>query len=72
MFNNKNKSLMELNRLVFPKPTSSYTHDSMKGKIIYIPKSENILNHLNLKLLENLNTSITLTNKFSYEASKLA
>mmetsp|Transcript_24188 Transcript_24188/g.18417 ORF Transcript_24188/g.18417 Transcript_24188/m.18417 type:complete len:90 (+) Transcript_24188:1-270(+) len=29
---------MELNRLVFPRPASSYTHENMKGKLIYIPK----------------------------------
>lgn len=29
---------MELNRLVFPRPKSSYTHESMRGKILYIPK----------------------------------
>ena len=29
---------MEFNRLVFPCPRSSYTHESLKGKILYIPK----------------------------------
>lgn len=29
---------MELNRLVFPRPPSAYTHDSMKGKLFYVPK----------------------------------
>ena len=29
---------MELNRLVFPRPASSYNHEAMKGKLIYIPK----------------------------------
>lgn len=29
---------MELNRLVFPSPSSSYTHEMMNGKLLYIPK----------------------------------
>ena len=29
---------MELNKLVFPSPSPSYTHDSMEGKLLYIPK----------------------------------
>lgn len=29
---------MELNRLVFPRPSSSYTHETMKGRLIYVPK----------------------------------
>ena len=29
---------MELNSLVFPAPTPSYTHESLKGKLIYVPK----------------------------------
>ena len=29
---------MELNSLVFPRPTPTYTHEQMFGKVIYIPK----------------------------------
>jgi hypothetical protein len=31
---------MELNRLVFPSPQSSYTHNSLPSKILYVPKFE--------------------------------
>ena len=29
---------MEFNRLVFPQPPASYTAETFKGKLIYIPK----------------------------------
>ena len=29
---------MELNRIVFPSPVSSYSYESMKGKLIFVPK----------------------------------
>ena len=31
---------MELNRLVFPCPSASYSHESMEGKLIYVPKPD--------------------------------
>lgn len=30
---------MELNRIIFPAPISSYSHESLKGKLIYIPRN---------------------------------
>jgi len=37
-FNNKLKVEMELNSLVFPAPKPSYSHESLAGKLLYIPK----------------------------------
>jgi len=31
---------MELNRLVFPCPPSTYTHESLEGRLIYVPKRQ--------------------------------
>jgi hypothetical protein len=49
---------MELNRLVFPRPASSYTHETMKGKIIYVPKYE-IVENIATPFTERLNNKIS-------------
>ena len=53
---------MELNRLVFPCPTPSYSHESMKGKIIYIPKNDTVQQHMQVKAIENFSTEHSLNN----------
>lgn len=51
---------MELNRLVFPRPTPSYSHSSLKGRIIYVPKFQLQTIHFNQIHLSKL-SSETLT-----------
>ena len=57
---------MELNRIVFPRPLSSYSHETMKGKLIYIPKYEILENPNNGPLTDRVDNRLKVHNNQQY------
>lgn len=51
---------MELNRIVFPSPASSYTYETYKDKLIFVPKVERQEGALLNTATTNRSTDITM------------
>lgn len=52
---------MELNRIVFPSPPASYTYDTFKGKLIFVPKQEKPSEPTRVNISTQKSTDISAT-----------